>query len=173
MRPQSVVLPVVVAISALSLISCGSDESDKPGETAGATADIIRDVKIRLDQRCHVALLDVSLTRDAPVGLQFVGRVPFGRQRTIRLLRPREATGKTLELPLAMAQQDTRPGGSGVHRAIVWDLSYPNGNYLAPGTHSGKFRALDRDRDKVLDTFPVKLTIPKSFYKGSLDECGG
>jgi hypothetical protein len=49
---------------------------------------------------------------------------------------------------------------------------YPNGDYLKPGTHRGRMRAFDSKRKRVIDTFPVTLTIPKSFYRGSLDQCG-
>ena len=55
----------------------------------------------------------------------------------------------------------------------VWDLVYPNGDYLKPGRHHGLVRAFDSKRENVLDTYPVTLTIPSSFYTRSLDRCGG
>ena len=102
-------------------------------------------------------MFEISLTRDAPLGLRLVGRVPFGPQRRI----------------LAAEEHRSRPAKAAVHHTEVWDLVFPNGDYLKPGTHHGRVRALDANREQVLDTFPVTLTIPKSFYTRSLDRCGG
>ena len=174
MRSQSAALAAVAGICALNLVSCGGDDSGERGQAATDTGHIFRNVDVRLDRRCQVAVFDMSLTRDAPLGLRLVGRVPFGRQRTIQLLRPRKAVRElvSVNLPLAARQQSSRPAKAGVHRTEVWDLVYPNGDYLKPGTHRGKLRAFDSTRERVIDTFSVTLTIPESFYAGSPDHCG-
>ncbi len=143
MRSRFMLAMAVAGIGALTLISSGGADSEK----GAAPEDIFRSVDVRLDHRCQVAVFDMSLTRDAPLGLRLVGRVPFGGHR--------------------------RPAKADVQLTEVWDLVYSDGSFLKPGTHHGKVRAFaDANRAQVIDTFPVTLRIPKSFYERSLDRCG-
>ncbi len=159
MRFRLLVATTVAGVCALILIPPwgGADSVER-----GASADIIRSVDVRLDRRCQVAVFEISLTRDAPLGLRLVGRVPFGRQRGAQL---------PIDLPAAGKQRGSTQAG--VQQNEVWDLVYPNGDYLKPGRHHGLVRAFDSKRENVLDTYPVTLTIPSSFYTRSLDRCGG
>ncbi len=175
MRSRCTALIAVAALGALGFVACGDDDSGGSGQPAGDSAQIIKGYSMRLDRRCQVAVLDISLTRDAPLGLRLIGRVPLGSPRASSVpIEPGARRQFASLTPVAVvAQEDTEPASTGVHRTQAWDLSYPSGEYLAPGTHRATLRAFDAKRERVIDTFgPITLKIPKSFFTGSLDSCG-
>ena len=117
-----------------------------------AQANLIERFTVRLDARCHVAVLRMRLSRSAPVGIVIDGdgRVPLGR----------------------VSASAARAAASAISDVKIWDLTLSNGTELAPGRHRVVLRALSADRSEVLDVSdPVAYTIPRSFAKAPL-RCG-
>jgi hypothetical protein len=150
---QRRILGTLAALAAIGATAVPSASVGNEKRVSGRE-QIIQNASVTLDRRCHVAVVRVTLSRSAPVGLivsspslQFVGRVPFGPQRGVFL--------------------------ASVRRTHVWDLSLPNGRYLAPGRYRIVVRALNPRRTRVLDrSRRLRLVIPRSFASPPTD-CAG
>ena len=135
----------VVMVTAAAVAAGAAAGTRSPARPA--QADLIQRFTVRLDARCHVAVLRMRLARPLQVGIvpdrELVGRVPLGR-----------------------AAATTSSAGKSITDVKIWDLTLPDGTELRPGRHEVVLRALSADRSKVLDTSdPVTYTIPRSFAR--------
>jgi hypothetical protein len=139
----------VVTVAVVTLVGgAGATTPARP-----AQADLIRRFTVRLDARCHVAVLRIRLSRPAPVGI-----VPDG--------------DPSIRVPLGRAAAAAGAAATTVYDVKIWDLTLPDGTELRPGRHEVVLRALSADRSNVLDTSdPVAYRVPRSFAKAPT-RCG-
>lgn len=148
---------VCVAITTIG-VALATMAADPVGRAAAvpavqaAQANLIERFTVRLDARCHVAVLRMRLSRSVPVGIVIDrdGRVPLGR----------------------VSASAARAAASAISDVKVWDLTLSNGTEIGPGRHRVVLRALSADRSEVLDVSdPVSYTIPRSFATAPV-RCG-
>lgn len=149
------VVCVALATIAVAVATTAADTTDRAAAVPAvqtAQANLIERFTVRLDARCHVAVLRMRLSRSVPVGIVIDGdgRVPLGR----------------------VSASAVRAAASAISDTKIWDLTLSDGTEVGPGRHRVVLRALSADRSEVLDVSdPVAYTIPRSFAKAPL-RCG-
>ncbi len=142
-RGAALAISTVAATAVAAVTLAGPTGATRPAEPA--QSDLIERFTVRLDSRCHVAVLRMRLSRRAPVGIivQRFGRVPLG-----------------------IASASTAAAATVVNDVKIWDLTLSNGVELRPGRYRVVLRALSADRDDVLDVSEaVAYTVPLAFAR--------
>lgn len=142
-RRAAAAITAVAVTAATAVTIAGATGATQPSQPA--QSDLIKRFTVRLDSRCHVAVLRMRLSRSAPVGIAILGdgRVPLGR-----------------------ASASAATAAAAVNDVKIWDLTLSDGTELRPGRYKVVLRALSADRSRVLDVSDtVAYRIPRSFTR--------